>query len=176
MPETDEIRKHIDVLSEFEQLYGEYLVARQNRQLEGRHDWPRREWARRERQLRMLAPRADAAIEASGVSGLALYGPPAIGEPLIADDLASMIFHVEDRGFGVESRDDSLMRAILDRLPSQIAGLEMQLEKAEARRRQGVRLPSLALRWGWLNHPLVAGIAATVIGGGILAAIVALLH
>src|ERR1700753_2985076 len=98
MTETaNEIRKHIEVLSEFEEKYGEYLVAYYDRQREGKQYWSNGEWSRRERELRMLAPRANAAIDASGVGGLALYGPPAIGEPLRADDLASMIFHVEDR-------------------------------------------------------------------------------
>lgn len=143
-------------------------MARHGRQSEGKQYWSSREWARRERELRLLAPRADAAIDASGVSGLALYGPPAIGEPLIADDLASMIFHVEDRGFGVETRDDGLMRAILDRLPTQIAGLEIRLEEAKEREAKSkLKLPTVA---GRIRHvPPVIGFIADV--GGIAVAI-----
>ena len=176
MDEAIEIRRHIEVLSEFEQKYDEFLVARRNRQVIPEIQWSQGEWAKRERDLRMLAPRADAAIDASGVAGLALHWPPALGGGVKADDLPSLIFDFQDTGFNIEATDDEFQQAILERIPSQVAGLQMQLEKIEARGRRRVKLPHPTFKWNWLNHPWVVGIGVTVIGGALLAAILALLH
>jgi hypothetical protein len=183
MPEMAmQIKRHVEVLELFEQRYGEYLVARNDRGVEGRSDWSSREWAERERELRMLAPRADAAIDASGVGGLALHWPMALGGGVKADDLASLIFEVQDTGFGVETVDDELQQAILERIPSQIAGLEMRLEEAEEASREKGRKLRKALawpssRWTWLHDPnpwvlyIVGGVVAFVIGAAIWAVI-----
>lgn len=173
----EQIRKHIAALTEFEQKYSEYLAADRESRAKGSIHYSTREWRERDRDIRKLAPRADAAIEASGVGGLALYGPPAVGSPFIADDLASLIFHVKPSVFGDEAPDDDLRQDIADRLPTQIAGLEMRLEEAEAESGGSIRLPGRpTLRWGWINHPwtitVVGGIVAAVIAGLIVALIV----
>lgn len=157
------IRKHIKFLSLFEMRYGEFLAARRKREINGQSDWSLREWAERERELRMLAPRADAAMEASGQGAW--------------DDLPGLILSFDDwTGFSSDARDDKLQREILAQIPSQTAGLEMRLEEAEATARRWIRLPRLpSLRSSWLNHPWVVGIGVTVIGGGILVVIGALL-
>lgn len=164
-----QIKRHIEVLDDFEQKYGEYLVARHNRELEGRSDWSSREWAERERQLRMLAPRAEAAIEASGVEGYA--------------ELSSLILGFKDWvGFSVDARDDDVQREILRLIPSQLAGLYMRLEEAEAASREkGGRLRNALTRpipnWNWLHRPnpwvllIVGTTIATVFGLAIWAAI-----
>jgi hypothetical protein len=72
-------------------------------------------------------------IGASGVGGLAVHWPPALGGGLKADDLASMIFEVRPSAFGDEQPDHDLRQAILDRLPTQIEGLQMRLEEVEAK-------------------------------------------
>ena len=146
MKPSELIRRHIEVLTEFEQRYGEYLVARNNRLLERRSDWSSRQWAERERELRMLAPRAEAAIEASGVEGYA--------------EMSSVILAFKDWvGFGVDARDDDFQREILRLIPSQLAGLRMRQEELEeGRTRPGLRLPTLA---GRIRHvpPLIGFVA-----------------
>ena len=65
----------------------------------------------------MLAPRAEAAIEASGVEGYA--------------EMSSVILAFKDwPGFSVDARDDDLQREILRLVPSQLTGLQMRLEEA----------------------------------------------
>jgi hypothetical protein len=166
----EQIRKHIAALTEFELKYTEYLAADRESRTKGSLHYSAREWRERDREIRKLAPRADAAIEASGVGGLALYGPPAVGSPFIADDLASLIFHVKPSVFGDEAPDDHLRQDIADRLPTQIAGLEMALEEAEEReaggklRLSGRAWPTLA---GRIRHvPPVLGFIADV--GGVV--------
>jgi hypothetical protein len=157
MKSPEQIRRHIEVLSDFEQKYGEYLVAHHNRQIEGRSDWSSRQWAERERELRRLAPRAEAAIEASGVEGHA--------------ELSSLILEFKDWvGFTVDARDDDLQREILRLIPSQLAGLEMKLEEAER-----VNVPNWKRRlptvFGRVRHvPPLIGFIADV--GGTVAVIV----
>ena len=171
---AEQIRRHIAALTVFEQKYTEYLAADLDRRERGSLHYSRREWRERDREIRKLAPRADAAIDASGVGGLALYGPPAIGSPFIADDLASLIFHVKPSVFGDEAPDDKLRQDIADRLPTQIAGLEMRLEEAEARERsQSGRVRRVAARfqpdWRWLHEP---NPWVLTIGGAIAAGVI----
>lgn len=173
----EQIRKHIAVLEDFEQKYGEFIVAEHDRRVESRSDWSSRQWAERLREIRSLAPRADAAIDASGVGGLAVHWPPALGGGLKADDLASMIFEVRPSAFGDEQPDHELRQAIMDRLPTQIEGLKMRLEEIEAQPDRSISFPGWPkLRWGWINHPwtitVVGGIVAAVIAGLIVALIV----
>ena len=130
-----QIKRHIEVLEEFEQKYTEYLVARQHRQIEDRSEWSSGEWAERERELRVLAPRAEAAIGASGVEGYA--------------DLPSVILAFKDWvGFTVDARDDDLQREILRLIPSQMTGLQMRLEEAEEASREKGR----GLRKAFADH------------------------
>jgi hypothetical protein len=151
-----QIRKHIEVLAEFEQKYGEYLVARHNRGVEDHSDWSSREWAERERELRTLAPRADAAMVASGLDPWA--------------DLPGMILNFDDwTGFSSFATEGKLQREILAQIPSQIEGLRMRLEEVEVRSRW-LKLPRLQRSgWGWVNHPWTITIVGTVIAGIILA-------
>lgn len=172
---AEQIRRHIAALTEFEQKYSEYLAADRERRAKGSLHYSAREWRERDREIRKLAPRADAAIEASGVGGLALYGPPAVGSPFIADDLASLIFYVKPSVFGDEAPDDALRQDVADRLPTQIAGLEMRLEEAEAREgSRGGRLLGVGAGirpgWGWLHdpNPWVLTIGGAVVAGVIL--------
>jgi hypothetical protein len=140
-----QIDRHIEVLERFEQRYGEYLVARHNRVGEGRSDWSSREWAERERELRMLAPRADAAMVASGLDPWA--------------DLPGMILNFEGwTGFSSFATEDKLQREILAQIPSQIEGLRMRREEAEEASRQKGRWLRKAFarprsRWRWLHDP-----------------------
>lgn len=162
----EQIRKHIATLLEFEQKYAEYLAADRESRMKGSLHYSDREWRERDREIRKLAPRADAAIDASGVGGLALYGPPAVGSPFIADDLASLIFHVKPSVFGDEASDDDLRQNIADRLPTQIAGLEMRLEEAEAKSGGSLRLPGRpTFTWGWINHPWTISIVGGTVAG-----------
>ena len=148
---ADEIREHLEVLEDFGNKYGEYLVARHKREGEGHSDWSSREWAEREFELRRLAPRAEAAIEASGVEGYA--------------EMSSVILAFKDWvGFSVDARDDDLQREILRLIPSQLTGLEMRLEEATSptRKKREMshrrRLPTL---FGRIRHipPILAFIA-----------------
>lgn len=174
----EQIRKHIAALTEFEQKYTEYLAADRESRAKGSLHYSDREWRERDREIRKLAPRADAAIEASGVGGLALYGPPAVGSPFIADDLASLIFHVKPSVFGDEAPDDDLRQNIADRLPTQIAGLEMRLEEASMpNRRKKPNSEGRAWSWSWWHepNPWVLGVGVTVLGGLIVLTVWALI-
>jgi len=159
-----QIDRHIAVLEEFEQKYGEYLVARHNRGVEG-SEWSRREWAERERNLRRLAPRADAAMAASGLDTWV--------------DLPGVILDFEGwTGFSSFATEDKLQREILARLPSQIEGLKMRREEAEeASRKKGRRLRETFAwprsRWGWLHdpNPWVLTIIGAVIAGLVVLAL-----
>lgn len=140
-----QIDRHIEVLERFEQRYGEYLVARHNRGVEGSSDWSPREWAERERELRLLAPRADAAMVASGLDPWA--------------DLPGMILNFDGwTGFSSFATEDKLQREILAHIPSQIGGLRMRREEAEEASRQKGRWLRKAFsrpqsRWRWLHDP-----------------------
>lgn len=148
---TEQIRKHIEVLTKFERDYREYIqqleadwaasVAARYHVEDAGSTWSAEEWSQRKRQLQMDAVRADRAIEASGVGGLVFTEPPAAGGGIRAADLPSQIFDfIEVNGFG---EDDGLtfQRKLLERIPSQIAGLEIRLEEAEtAEHEAGMRL------------------------------------
>jgi hypothetical protein len=55
MPDhPDVLRKHLEVLAVFGRKYGEYLMARRKREIEGQSDWSPHEWAEREWELRTL--------------------------------------------------------------------------------------------------------------------------
>lgn len=159
-----QIDLHIEVLERFELRYGEFLVARQNLRVEGKHHWPRREWAERERELRTLAPRADAAMVASGLDPWA--------------DLPGMILSFENWSFSSDATDDELQREILAHIPSQIEGLRMRREEAEEARRQwGRRLREAFARprsrWRWLHdpNPWALTIIGAVVAGLIVLAV-----
>lgn len=173
--DRDQIDKHISILEEFEQKYGEFLVAENDRRVEGMSAWSSRQWSERVRELRRLAPRADAAIDTSGVGGLAVYWPPALGGGLKADDLTSLIFEVRPSAFGTEEPDHELRQQILDRLPGQIEGLKMRREETdEPKRRKKVRPDRSA--WWHEPNPWVLGISVglfvTIVGGIAVALIV----
>lgn len=211
----EQIRKHIDALGRFERDYREYIealetdwgasVAAQAGVDEDGADWAPEEWARRKRKLQMDAVRADRAIKASGVGALIFTEAPAAGGGIRSADLPSQIFDfIEINSFG---QDDGLtfQRKLLERMPSQIAGLEVQLEEAESvekestdrlfgemvldgvaaarERRPAPKQPRehpvgkpRQSKQPWHEHPWVVGIGVTVIGGGILAAIIAVVH
>lgn len=128
----EQIKKHIAALTEFEKKYGEYIRANEAEWTASLaavsedapddlgSDWSAEDWTGRTREVKMLATRADRAIKASDV---ALVGSGDL--PTVAFD-----FEVNDGYFS----DDGLSvpREILERIPSQISGLEIKLEEAEA--------------------------------------------
>jgi hypothetical protein len=157
-----QIKRHIEVLENFEQRYGEFLVARRNKAEIPEVQWPNKEWAERERELRMLAPRADAAMEASG-------------EGSWPDFSGTILAFTDWTGFASDATEDKLQWEILSQIPSQIGGLHMRLEEAEeAKRKKGRRLLSAVSRhrprWGWLRDPnpwllyIGGGVVTLVIG------------
>lgn len=146
-------------LSEFGRRYSEYLLARRDREMKGHSDWSTRDWSRREFELRELAPRAEAAIAASGVEGHA--------------ELSSLILDFKDWvGFSVDVRDDDLQMEILRLIPSQLTGLKMRLEEAEAHPAKRRRRPTLIGRIG--HVPPALGLIADL--GGTFAVGVLLGH
>jgi hypothetical protein len=125
----DQIRKHIEVLSEFEQKYGEFLAAVHREWAGDGKTWTDSEFAARKREIQMLATRADLAMKVSDVGQLIITHPPAMGGGIKSTDLPSQVFDFDGFAFGSDGME--IQRAILDRIPSQIVGLEMKLEKAE---------------------------------------------
>lgn len=188
----DQIRKHIEVLTDFEQKYGEFITAVHNEQLTGEKRWSAKEFAERKRAIQMAAARADKAMKASGVGQWALTHPPAIGGGLKSADLPSQVFDFQSFGYSDDDDGLSFQRSILERIPSQIAGLEMKLEEAEAApvkatkpaKRAGTATPQQEWevtpdkprRWAWLNSPWVVGIGCAVIGVVVGGLILALVH
>ncbi len=175
---ADQIRRHIQVLSTFEQKYGEFITAIHNGQIEDKSTWSTKEFAERKREIQMLATRADKAMDASGVGKWALTFPPAIGGGIKSRDLPSQVFEFGEVGFGGGDGLD-FQRAILDRIPSQLAGLEMKLEEAEVAPQKGaapVAPTGAPRRWAWLNHPWTVAVGSGVILLILAAAAAALLH
>lgn len=76
---ADQIREHIAVLSEFEAEYAEFVAALVEAHDTGNERWSREEFARRKRAILMAAPRADAAVKASGAPYLVVTETPQAG-------------------------------------------------------------------------------------------------
>jgi hypothetical protein len=109
------IEDQISTLERFEVLYGEFLVERRNRD----HGWSGAEWARRERELKELAPQAEAAMVAAGTARRWDEGPVRI-------DLPNRILRFVDRGDGID--DDEQWR-IHDELPTHIGALKGRMKR-----------------------------------------------
>lgn len=122
MAETpDQIRRHIAVLEEFERKFDAFIDETGSGQLSP--DWPERR-----RELSKLAVRADRAMKASGVGQAVLTHPAVIGGGIKAEDLPSQIF---DFGpVGLDESQFAFQHVILERIPAQVAGLEVKLEDA----------------------------------------------
>jgi hypothetical protein len=129
----DQTKKHIAVLTEFETKYGKYIRALEE-------DWTASvaagtigapddlgsdmsadEFARLTREVQMLAARADRAIKASGVAPVSGSG-----------DLPSQAFDFEVNDGYFSNDGMEFPRELLELIPSQISGLEIKLEEAEA--------------------------------------------
>jgi hypothetical protein len=127
----------------------------------------------------MLATRADRAIKASGVGQIFIYDPPAMGGRLKSTDLPSQVFDFDRMAFMDDGMD--VQREILNRIPSQLAGLELKLEEAvalgqEQLKRSSPRVPRARFgRSDWVNHPWTITIVGTVIAGVIAGIILALI-
>jgi hypothetical protein len=127
----DWIKQYICVLEDFETRFGEWVVGLHSEYLEETPVWPRRERSERERELREMAPRAERAMDASGVGRIKISWPPYMQRSdAMVGDLLGVMFYNGPSGF---ESDDGLdvQRGILERVPSQIAGLRMKLEEAE---------------------------------------------
>jgi hypothetical protein len=191
----EQIKKLIADLAEFEEKYGEYIRALEAdwsmslgapEDESGEPEWSTDDWTRLTRKVKMLATRGGRAIKASGVA------------PVGSGDLPTVAFDFEVN-HGYFSDDGlSVPREILERIPSQISGLEIKLEEAEtAEEESSTRLfgdlvkeprpgptaqerPARPPRRAterlrrWWESPWVVGIGVTVIGGLIVAGIIAL--
>lgn len=203
----EQIKKHIAALTEFETKYGEYIRVHEE-------DWgasiaagaigasdnlgsdmPAEDFAQLTREVKMLAIRADRAIKASGVAPLT----GSADLPTQAFDFEVNDGYFSDDGLGVP-------RELLERIPSQISGLKIKLEEAEAAEKEAsMRSFGEAFEGGrerhrqaqhprqnredrvagrqstgreadprpWWENPWIVGIGVTVIGGLILAGIIA---
>lgn len=200
-----QISKHLEVLSTFEQRYGEFLSALREEWEGGGKRWTDEETAKRKREIQMLATRADLAMKASGVGQILILHPPAAGGGLKSGDLPSQVFDFDGFAFGTDGME--IQKQILSRIPSQIAGLEVRLEEAEAAEKDaGMRQFDEVFEQSrqrsqaaqernedraeealgrqpakgapdhrpWWENPWIVGVGVTVIGGGILAGIAAL--
>lgn len=187
----EKLQEHIDVLTNFERLYGEFVrLLIEDRQ----SDFGPRNTARLERMQREIleaAPRADIAGKASG-HWLTTTQPPMMGGGLRSNNLAGQVMDIEEAGFS----DDGLRipRMILQTIPIQLGALRGMLEEAErrkptrkertaAKREQQPPTPSATdatsgdppseadSKSPWHENPWVVGIGVTVIGGLIVVGI-----
>jgi hypothetical protein len=110
-----DLEHHIETLDHFETRYGEFLVERRNRD----HDWSGEEWARRERELKELAPQAEAAMNAAGARRW--------DEGPVRLELPERILRFLDEGDGI---DDTEQWRILEELPTHIGALKGMLKRA----------------------------------------------
>jgi hypothetical protein len=162
----ERIRKHIAILEEFEQLFGEWVVGLHNEQMPDESPaWSTKERAERERKLRELAAPAERAMQVSGVGVLALGWPPAMRRPgVMVGDLPGLMFY-EGPSLAYESSDGlDVQRMVLKRIPTQLAGLKLKLEEAEDLPPPNSTAPpsaSAAQKRGWLAW-LVAEVGVKV--------------
>lgn len=129
----ERIRKHLAVLDEFEQLFGEWVTGLHNERIDDEAPaGSNQERAKRERELRELAVPAERAMKASGVGMLALGWPPALGRAgVMVGDLPGLMFY-DGPSLAYESPDGlDVQRKVMDRIPNQLAGLRIKLEEAE---------------------------------------------
>lgn len=110
-----DLEDDIKTLEEFEARYREFLVERRSCE----RDWSGEEWARRERELKELAPQAEAAMRAAGEKRWD-EGPVRI-------DLPARLLRFVDGGDGI---DDTQQWRILEKLPTNIGALKGKLRRA----------------------------------------------
>jgi hypothetical protein len=198
----EKIREHIEVLTNFERLYSEFVqLLAEDRQ----SDFGPKNTAKLERVQREVleaAPRVDTAAKASG-HWLTTTNPPMMGSGIRSSNLAGQVMDIEDPGF----TDDGLRipRMILQTIPIQIGALKEMLSKAENRKPtraerkaarralqeppvvetseaapqkslagQPVKKAAASMR-PWHENPWVVGVGVTVIGGLILVGILGLI-
>jgi hypothetical protein len=171
-----DLEDHIKTLEEFETLYGEFLVEQRNRE----RNWSGEERARRERELKELAPQAEAAMAAAGERRWD-EGPVRI-------DLPARIFRFVDEGDGI---DDAQQWRILEGLPTNIGALKGKLRRTPDMgfKDWDAEVPPTPVpapapvesqpeKASWWRNPnpwilgLGVGLFATIVGGLIVALIV----
>jgi hypothetical protein len=195
----EQIRKHLEILAKFEEDFGAMVRALEKYRGSGERTWSESEYQRRRRAILEDAARADRAIKASGVGYVAVRNPPLMGGGTV-EDLPLLVFDYSSSGARRDSDGLGLQRRILQQIPAQLGGLRMKLEEAESEfhpddprsvvfgmgvsgsgaeehtsTRVNHKKRSRGSRWEWLNHPWIVGIGVTVIGGGILALVIALI-
>ena len=131
MESPNEIRKHIEVLIEFEAKYREFVHALEEEVRSGRPYWHKQAFEQKKRDILEAAPRADVAAKASG-KWLETHGPPALGERTISEDLSAQVLDYGLPGFTEGNDGLDTPHAILNLIPTQIGALRLNLEKAEA--------------------------------------------
>ena|GEM_PF-2806988 len=196
---SEKIREHIEVLTNFERLYSEFvqLLAEERQSDFGPKNTAKLE--RMQREILEAAPRADTAAKASG-HWLTTTNPPMMGGGMRSNNLAGQVMDIEEPGF----TDDGLRipRMILQTIPIQIGALKEMLSKAEDRKptraerkaaRRAQQKPPVvetseaapqksrgqpvkkAIARPWHENPWVVGVGVTVIGGLILVGILGLI-
>ena len=194
-----QIRRHIAALSKFETTYREFVDALEKYRSGGGKTWPEDEYEARRRQILKDAVRAQKAMEASGVGKVALRYPNRYEE----GSLPALVFHFRGKGPGLSLQRrildmiPSQIAGLEVRLEEaegaeEEAGLHQfeevfdqgQQRHQEAKQRRDERAEKVAEQPSteedkpdsrpWWEHPWVVGIGVTVIGGGILALILAL--
>jgi hypothetical protein len=196
----ERLREHIEVLSNFERLYGEFVrLLADDRQ----SDFGPRNTARLEQMQREIleaAPRADTAGKASG-HWLTTTNPPIMGGGVRSSSLAGQVMDIEEAGFTHDGL--RIPRMVLQTIPIQIGALKVMLEEAEKRkptrfeRRAAKREQEPPARAShdatpreprklpvgeegdptrpWHENPWLVGIGVTVIGGLIVVGILSLI-
>lgn len=194
------IREHIEVLTNFERLYGEFvrLLADDRQSDFGPRNTVRLEQMQRE--ILEAAPRADTAGKASG-HWLTTTNPPMMGGGIRSNSLAGQVMDIEEAGFTHDGL--RIPRMVLQTIPIQIGALKVMLGEAEKRkptrseRRTAKREQGPPTRTAkdatlqeprkhpvgeagdpirpWHENPWLVGIGVTVIGGLIVVSILSLI-
>jgi hypothetical protein len=161
-----QIRKHIDVLTEFEAEYRAFVKALEEERRTGISPWSKEMVAEKRRKLVVKAPRADLAAKASRSPCLVVREPSAVGGGVRSDSLPAQIMDLDRDGPGAHEDGLRIPREILDYIPRQLGDLHLQLEEAEDERgpetsRFKHRLPTVV---GHLGVPPVVGTVADIGG------------
>jgi hypothetical protein len=182
---ADQIRKHLGVLTDFEEAYRRFVFALESERKTGQPYWHPQAFAEYRRDIIEAAPRADLAAKASGLAVRVRMAD----DTLKSLDLPDQVMDYTEGGGGYGPDGLRVPRVILDTLPRQIGALRVRLEEVEeaekrskksrSRSTKSVPLPAWERsiskdRPWWREHvaALVITIVGTVVGGLLLALIV----
>jgi hypothetical protein len=165
----DELREHIEVLTEFERDYRDYVHALDHELTTGQSWYHEDAMQQYRAALVRRVARAGRAMRASGVS-LTLTPPPLYGGPVLTD-FASQVFAHETHTYGTGNDQLLVPRMLLDGMQTALGALEDKLQQPERSPRPERTQPShhVPTLIGRIKHvPPVIGFIADLGGATVV--------